>query len=92
MKIVLVARILGSTCLCKIFQDYGLLSNFGILSKIRNARCGRCRPLGVNKNWKAWFYHAYFLAHFARRSEIYFDLCSCPLSFHNAILLVALIF
>ena len=48
MKIVLFARTLGSTRLCKISQESGLLSNFGSLSKIRNARFGRSRPLGVN--------------------------------------------
>ena len=48
MKIVLFARILGSTRLCKISQESGLLSNFGSLPKIGNARFGRCRPLGVN--------------------------------------------
>ena len=48
MKIVLFARTLGSTRLCKISQESGLLSNFGSLSKIRNARFGRSRPLGDN--------------------------------------------
>ena len=48
MKIVLFARILGSTRLCKISQESGLLSNFGSLPKIRNARFGRSHPLGVN--------------------------------------------
>ena len=48
MKIVLFARTLGSTQLCKISQESGLLSNFGSLPKIRNARIGRCRLLGVN--------------------------------------------
>ena len=43
-------------------------------------------------NRETWFYHADFVAHPARRSEIYFDFCSCPLPFHHAILLVALIF
>ena len=92
MKIILFARILGSTQLCKISQNSGLLSNFGSLPKIRNARSGCCHPLWVNMNWETWFYHDDFLAHPARSSEIYFDFCSCPLPFHNAILLVALIF
>ena len=48
MKIVLFARTLGSTRLCKISQKSGNLSNFGSLPKIRNARFGRCGPLGVN--------------------------------------------
>ena len=48
MKIVLFARTLGSTRLCKISQESRLLSNFGSLPKIRNARFGRSRPLGVN--------------------------------------------
>ena len=48
MKIVLFARTLGSTRLCRISQESGLLSNFGSLPKIRNARFGRPRPLGVN--------------------------------------------
>ena len=48
MKIVLFARTLGSTRLCKISQESGLLSNFGSLPKIRNARFGSSRPLGVN--------------------------------------------
>ena len=47
MKIVLFARTLGSTRLCRISQESGLLSNFGSLPKIRNARFGRPRPLGV---------------------------------------------
>ena len=48
MKIVLFAKILGSTRLCKISQESSLLSNFGNLPKIKNARFGRSRPLGVN--------------------------------------------
>ena len=47
MKIVLFARTLGSTRLCRISQESGLLSNFGSLPKIRNARFGRSRSLGV---------------------------------------------
>ena len=47
MKIVLFARTLGSTQLCKISQEFGLLSNFGNLPKIRNAQFGRLHPLGV---------------------------------------------
>ena len=49
MKIVLFARILGSTRLCKILQESSLLSNFGSLPKIRNARFGRSRPLGAKQ-------------------------------------------
>ena len=52
MKIVLFVRILGSTRLCKISQKCGLLSNFGSLPKIRNARFGHCRPLGVKHDRK----------------------------------------
>ena len=48
MKIVLFARTLESTQLCKISQEFGLLSNFGNLLKIRNAHFGRCGPLEVN--------------------------------------------
>ena len=47
MKIVLFARTLESTQLYKISQESGLLSNFGSLSKIRNARFGRSSPLGI---------------------------------------------
>ena len=47
MKIVLFARTLESTRLCKISQESGLLSNFGSLPKIRNAQFGRSSPLGV---------------------------------------------
>ena len=49
MKIVLFARTLGSTQLCKISQESSLLSNFGNLPKIRNAQFGRSRPLGVKQ-------------------------------------------
>ena len=48
MKIILFARTLGSTRLCKISQEFGVLSNFVSLPKIRNACFGRCGPLGVN--------------------------------------------
>ena len=47
MKIILFARILGSTRLYKISRESGLLSNFGSLIKIRNAHFGHCGPLGV---------------------------------------------
>ena len=50
MKIVLFAKTLGSTRLCKISQEFGLLSNFGSLPKIRKARFGRSRLLGVKAN------------------------------------------
>ena len=48
MKIVLFARTLESTQLCKISQESSLLSNFGSLSKIRNACFGHCGPLEIN--------------------------------------------
>ena len=48
MKIILFARTLGTTRLCKISQESSLLFNFGSLPKIRNAHFGRCGPLGVN--------------------------------------------
>ena len=48
MKIVLFARILESTRLCKISQESGLLSNFGSLSKIKIACFKHCGPFGVN--------------------------------------------
>ena len=51
MKIILFARTLGSTRLCKISQESSLLSNFGSLPKIRNARFGRCDPLGVKQSF-----------------------------------------
>ena len=46
MKVILFARILGGTRLCKISQESGLLPNFGRLPKIRNARFGHCHLLG----------------------------------------------
>ena len=49
MKFFLFARILGSTRLCKISQESSLLSNFGSLSKIRNAQFGHSHPLGVKQ-------------------------------------------
>ena len=55
MKIVLFARTLESTRLCKISQESGLLSSFGSVPKIRNARFGRCRPLGVNQKFLGLF-------------------------------------
>ena len=47
MKIILFARTLGSTRLCKILQESSLLSNFGNMPKIGNARFGHCGPLGI---------------------------------------------
>ena len=47
MKIIPFARTLGSTRLCKISQEFGLLSNFSSLSKNRNACFGHCGPLGA---------------------------------------------
>ena len=49
MKIVLFARILGNTQLCKISEESGLLSNFGSLPKIKNAHFGRCGLIGVKQ-------------------------------------------
>ena len=49
MKIILIARTLGSTRLCEISQESGLLSNFTNLPKIRNACFGHCGPLGVKR-------------------------------------------
>ena len=57
MKIVLFARTLRSTRLCKISQESGLLFNFSSLPKIRNARFGRCGPTGVKNK------HAFMLDH-----------------------------
>ena len=48
MKIILFIRTLGSTRLCKISQEFGLLSNFVSMPKIRNARFEGYGPLGVN--------------------------------------------
>ena len=47
IKIVLFARTLGSTRLCKISQESSLLFNFANLPIIRNARFGHCGPVGV---------------------------------------------
>ena len=47
MKIILFVKILGSTQLCKISQESGLLSNFVNLAKIRIAHFGHCGPLGI---------------------------------------------
>ena len=46
-KFFLFARTLGSTRLCKISQEFDLLSNFISLPKIKNAGFGHCGPLGA---------------------------------------------
>ena len=52
MKIILFAKTLGSTRLCKISQEYGLLFNFGSLPKIKNTHFGHCGFLGAKDQFK----------------------------------------
>ena len=59
MKIIFFARTLGSTRLCKISQECGLLSDFANLSKIRNSHFGRCGPLEVKGDAHVYTSHTY---------------------------------
>ena len=47
MKIILFARTLGSMQICKISQEFGLLSNFVNLPKIENTCFGYYDPLRI---------------------------------------------